>query len=561
MLTPIAESPEETRPRTARSWSSRLDPRRVRWDLVTWLLVATTAVGSILRLAGLSWGLPLTLHADEWVVVDGAIDMASRNSFEPGYFFRPDHLEMQLSYIAYQAYSHLVHGVSPEVQFAQDEATFYLISRSITALFGIGMIVLAALIGRRFSRVVGLLSAMAVAFFPPFVENSHFATPDVPLTFACMVVILGCIRYLESRGWPDLLLACLGVALAFTIKYPGAASALMIALVVVVTAVIDRRWSRVITHGAGAIAAVVLMIFLVSPVLFTNIDAVLEQVRGQNSTGHLGADGLGWSGNLVFYAQDFASEAGVLVVVLAAAGAAWAVRDRMLAALPLMTGAILWVVLSSLELHWDRWGLPMYLTPLLLAPIGLTRSWAALRERFPTARLVPVGAAVVSGLALLNLVVASTATTARFLATDTRTESLDFSTDNGFSMDNSIVEGYTPLSPGVPRLFFDKFSVADGEIRVAETGDGATAPTVVMSSSGMSARFQAEAKYVDQQTVYRLLDEQFPVLQRWTSTPEPEATALEPLSIVRHVDYLGSMLRGGLVGPDITIYSVPDDRR
>ena len=42
----------------------------------------------------------------------------------------------------------------------------------------------------------------------------------------------------------------------------------------------------------------------------------------------------------------------------------------MLQAVPLALGAFMWIVLSALPLHWERWGVPMYTSALLFAAIG-----------------------------------------------------------------------------------------------------------------------------------------------------------------------------------------------
>ena len=226
----VAPVPHETslakgEGRGARNW-----PQRLRWDWVWTALTVIILGGAVVRFAGGSWGLPLDLNSDESVIVQGAIDMAKRHSFEPPYFFRPDHVEMQLSNLAYLAYSHLLHGSSPQSLYASDPAPFILISRTITACFGVAMIVVAYLIGKRFTVAIGVMAAFVVAFFPPFVDNSHFASPDVPLSFAFMIVILACMRYLASPSWGNLLLASFGVSFAIAIKYPGALGALMIAI-------------------------------------------------------------------------------------------------------------------------------------------------------------------------------------------------------------------------------------------------------------------------------------------------------------------------------------------
>ena len=200
----IPASDETTSVRGPRRGPRQNWHQTLRWDWVSTALTAIILGGAVVRLVGGSWGLPLDLNSDEWVIVNGALDMAKRHSFEPPYFFRPDHVEMQLSNLAYLAYSHLFHGSSPETVYASDPAPFILISRTITGCFGVAMIAIAYLIGKRFTRVIGVLAAFLVAFFPPFVDHSHFATPDVPLTFAFMIVILACMRYLTSPSWGNL---------------------------------------------------------------------------------------------------------------------------------------------------------------------------------------------------------------------------------------------------------------------------------------------------------------------------------------------------------------------
>lgn len=283
-----------------RAWRDWLTKLRLNW-----LPAALTVIivgGALARLLGGNWGLPLQLHPDEWVIVDGAIDMAKRHSFEPKFFFRPDHVEIQLSYLAYEAYAHLFHGSSVESLYTTHSAPlslgagpFILISRTITACFGVAMIVVAYLIGKRFTRAIGVLAAFLVAFFPTYVDQSHFATPDVPLSLTLMIVILGCMRYLDSPSWGNLLLASLGVSVAIAIKYPGALGAIMIAITVIISAVRARAWSRIFVHGAAALAAVVGFLFAISPVLFTNIQVVVSAMTGEAGDTALGADGLGWT--------------------------------------------------------------------------------------------------------------------------------------------------------------------------------------------------------------------------------------------------------------------------
>ena len=115
------------------------------------IVAGIVLVGAVLRIVGVTWGLPQQLNPDEWVIVSGALDLSARNSFEPSIFLRPDHLEIQLSYLAYTAYALIFTGTGVEAAYAADPGTFLLISRVITALFGTATVLLAFFIGRRFS--------------------------------------------------------------------------------------------------------------------------------------------------------------------------------------------------------------------------------------------------------------------------------------------------------------------------------------------------------------------------------------------------------------------------
>jgi hypothetical protein len=515
--------------------------------------------GAVARLVGGSWGLPLELHPDEWVIVDGAIDMARRHSFEPPYYFRPDHVEMQLSNLAYLAYSYLFHGSSPEALYASDPAPFILISRTITACFGVAMIVVAYLIGTRFTRAIGILAAFLVAFYPPFIENSHFATPDVPLTCAFMIVILACMRYLTSPSWGNLLLASLGVSVAIAIKYPGALGAIMIAIVVIVGGVRARAWSRVLVHGVAAIAAVIGFLFAISPVLFTNAHVVISNLTSEATDTHLGADGLGWAGNMVFYAEGFATSAGIILLVCLALGVMWSIRLRLLQSIPLWSGAIFWVLLSHVPLHWERWSLPMDVTPLLLAPIGAYYSFRYLRDK-GAARWLTWGAAGLGAVMAANLVIGSVAVSARYAAKYTQTLGTDLAA-RGINPTNTISEPYAPFLIVGDTPIFSSFEVIGGRLVLSNKVDHRSAMRYVALSSDMYDLYEADPKYVAEQRFYAILDKQFPLLATYQPAAVGQPTVFEIPSIWNAVANVVEVAHGGLSGPTIKIYEIPADRR
>ena len=543
----------------ARRGPWRIWRQRLRWDWVSAALTVIILAGAAARFVGGSWGLPLDLNSDEWVIVHGAIDMAKRHSFEPPYFFRPDHVEMELSNFAYLAYSHLFYGSSPQTLYASDPAPFILISRTITACFGVAMIVVAYLIGKRFTAAIGVMAAFVVAFFPPFVDNSHFASPDVPLSFAFMIVILACMRYLASPSWGNLLLASFGVSFAIAIKYPGALGALMIAITVIVGGVQARAWSRILVHGAAAIAAVVGFLFVISPVLFTNLSAVVLTATAQAADTHAGADGLGWSGNMLYYVEGLATSGGLILLVCFALGVLWSVRLRLLQSVPLWAGAIVWVILSRVPLHWDRWALPMYLTPLLIAPIGAYYSFRYLLDK-GAARWLSWGAVGLGAVLAANLAAGSVAVSARYVAKDSQTFAPDFAA-RGIVDTNTIFEGYSPLLPGVASIIFDRFDVVDGRLVLGSQDHNRSGMRYVVLSSSMYHRYKAEPKYGAEQKFYALLDRQFPMLTTYYPAAQGKPTAFEIPSIWNALVFVADVANGRFTGPTIKVYKIPADRR
>ncbi len=560
-MTAIAGADRQPVPTADSSPVPRGERRRVLRQ--HWVPIALTLIilgGTVVRLVGVNWGLPLQLHPDEWVIVDGAIDMARRHSFEPGYYYRPDHVEMQLSNLAYLGYSYLFHGTSPGRLFATVQAPFFLISRLITECFGVGMIVLGYRIGVRFNRVIGITTAFLIAFFPPFVVNSHFATPDVPLSFALMVVIVGCMRYLVAPSWRNLLLSCAGVSVAIAVKYPGAIGAAMIGITVMVSGIQARDWRLIFKRGTAAVGAVVGFLFLISPVLFTNARVVVASFSNEAGGNHLGGDGLGWLGNMGFYVADLATSVGIILVLCFALGIVWSVRLRLSQTVPLWTGALVWPLLSHVGLHWPRWGLPMYLTPLLIAPIGIYYSASYILDHGAAGWLRGVAAAL-GVLMVANLLTGSVAALAQYAATTTENVGAQDFAARHIDATNTVFEGYTPLRPGGPADIFDQFEVIGGRLMLSTTERDGAGKRYVAVSSTLYDRWDSDPRYSSEQRFYQMLAHQFVLVTTYNPVPEPKPIIFDVVAIWRNFGYIAGIGGGGLSGPTIKLYEIPADRR
>jgi 4-amino-4-deoxy-L-arabinose transferase-like glycosyltransferase len=511
------------------------------------LLGAILVVAFLLRFLGTRFGFPLLLHPDEPTVVQGAIDMARRNSFEPPYALRPDHVEMKLDYIAFAVFA-IIKGAPAEVLFAHDPVPFYWMGRLITASFGMASVFFAFLVGARVSRNVGLVAAALFAVFPPFVLHAHYVTPDVPLTFALLLMTYALMRYVESTSWPSLLWACFAVALAIAIKYPGAVGAVMIGVIVVAAAVRDRAWLRILTHGAGSLGATIGFLFLISAKLFTDFSGVRHELSVQSAGDRLGHPDHGLMGNMAFYVGSYSRASGLVLIALGILGVVVAARLRRLDLVPWLTGLLVWASLSTLPMTWDRWGMPMWVTPLLFAALG----FCALAARLARTRLRWL-TVVVGVVVLANLAVAAIGTTASLLAPDNRSASLAWAHREGVTATNSMYEGYTPFRPGAPELFFNQVHQRGAGYSFS-TLKGKPAQYVVLSS-GMYARVLGDPAYKTQARVYRWIFANCKEMKTFApSTPSVPGSVLEPVDIARSLRLVSAVVHGSRSGPTILVY-------
>src|SRR3990172_9215652 len=109
------------------------------------LVSAVTLVGLLLRLRGVTWGLPHLYDPDEPFFVDTAIRFVTTGDLNPHWFGHPGSTVMYLLGLAYFVYWLLGYqlGWFPDLQsfaalFFTDPTNFYLIGRTL-------MIVLATL--------------------------------------------------------------------------------------------------------------------------------------------------------------------------------------------------------------------------------------------------------------------------------------------------------------------------------------------------------------------------------------------------------------------------------
>ena len=482
--------------------------------------------------------------------------MLQRNSFEPNVYFRPDHLLIKLSMIFYSIISFIIYQAPAEQVATYNIALFYLISRIITAFFGIGTIILAYLIGAKVNSWVGIIASFLFAFFPSFVTHSCYVTPDIPTAFFLMLFILFAIRYMHSPTYKELLLMCLSTSAFIAIKYPGAILCIFIAISVTVSSVVDKNYKRFFSHGMIAVVSVLFFLFAISPVLFTNITAVMKAIESESRATHLGADGLGWIGNMIYYTHSYLLFSGVLLFVFLVIGIFYLCKKRAdYRLVPVFYSFIYWVVLSYMPLHWERWAVPMYASPLIISAVGIHYSFIFLKSRFSMSifkRYLTIYYITIFIIAL-NFLTGSFSNLMDFITPDTRVASVEYARSNNITRENSISEGYTTLLQSGPANL-SGFVEIDGVYYLKNRN----IKNILLSSS-MYSRYKAEPeRYRSQISLYNSLDRHYSLENTFISAKR-DRSVVDILNIINSVSYINNVRELNFAGPDLLFYAVGED--
>jgi hypothetical protein len=285
----------------------------------------------------------------------------------------------------------LVFGVSPDGvagAFARIPALFYLAGRLVTALFGTATLAVLYCTGRMaYGPAVGILAAGLLAVDLLHVRDSHWVTPDVPLTFLVALATLYALRYWRDGRRADAGVAGLVVGLAAAMKYPGG-----LAFLGLVAAHAARRpglpaWRRVAGKdtllGAGL---AVLGIFLGTPFALLTpaafVRGVLAELR-EVHTVQFGneADAPAY---LFHLAYSLPEAMGWPLYLLALAGLGWALAVRGAREVVLLAFAVPYlVVIATWSARFERYAIPLLPCLTLLAAVAVTRgvSWLSGRVR------------------------------------------------------------------------------------------------------------------------------------------------------------------------------------
>jgi len=242
----------------------------------TWLYIGLSAVllvAAALRLCGLEWDGGIGAHPDERYVVGVAEGLRwpnHLNPFEVAPDFAYGHLPVYLLVLA----AGLARGVDP-----------LLVGRALAAAFDVGTVALTFALGRRaYGERTGLLAAAFIALMVLHVQQAHFYTADVLLTFFTLGALLFAVRLAERGRSRDAALAGLWAGLALGSKFSAGLLALPLgAAWAGLPGGPGARWRRALESGAAALAAFTLtnpFAVLAFPTFWHNVAQQASIARG-----------------------------------------------------------------------------------------------------------------------------------------------------------------------------------------------------------------------------------------------------------------------------------------
>ncbi|MGE5228160.1 MAG: ArnT family glycosyltransferase [Deltaproteobacteria bacterium] len=395
--------------------------RRRSVSLAGVLLAAVLVLALVLRLKGISWGLPYSfVNADESTVVPKAA-AAARGHLNPQFFFYPSfyfYLAGAVYVLAAPGWW-LLGGVDllSLTSLIVDPGPYFLLARLLSVAMGTASVYLVYRLGRvAFGRPAGLLAGLFLAVAPLHVAYSHMAVTDVTavalalLALALLQLAAGATSEAaaddEARDWLGavaarlagerraarwLILGALAAGLATSTKYNLG----VLVLPATVAAVLACRAEAARRVAAGGRAALVwlrvlalrvylpmLLAFVVaSPFVVLDAPHFLRDFRRQSQIMDRGWLGFEHVGNGFWYnvTPNLTGAIGVVLVVLGAAGLGWAL--------------------------WRRTRLDLLIAPYVIVYFAYIGTWKELADRYLLViapLLILLGVRLVVELALLR---------------------------------------------------------------------------------------------------------------------------------------------------------------
>ena len=415
-------------------------------------LIAILLFAAAIRFWGIDFGLPFLYNTDEPNFVSRAFRILGTGDLNPHWFGHPGSftiysLAFVMGIYAFigLAFGHFNDLSSIEMITRTDPGEFYLVGRILIFIFGITVIYLTYRLGQAFkNKNTGLLAGLIVAVSPLAVELSRLIRTDMQMVTFVLATLLFCIRISETSRLKHYVLSGLFLGLAVSTKYPAVIACLPIA-----TAhfLFNHRQNKpllsdfrllIIAATASIIAA-----FISAPFLFIDFGTALQDILGEARDHHLSSNSYGIISSIWRYISD------VIKVNISLGGLILAIVSFIsIISRPMINykGLVLLsflvpflIFISSLNLWWERWGLPLIPIISIFSAHGLLIIIKAIKFARYKAAIIALF------LLSISFPLQKTVFETMELATsDTRTEAFNWVESNIPGGSLILLESYTP---------------------------------------------------------------------------------------------------------------------
>jgi hypothetical protein len=352
--------------------------RRIICQPRTWLLATLLIIGFFLRVWGIGFGLPYKYHIDEpgyvtfaWML--GHMHFASHPPIPTGFSYILVG-EYGIFYMVTRLFGFYQSGKEFAMAQMANQTALYLMARLTSAFLGTATILVVWMIGRRaYDKTTGLLAATFLAFTFLHARNSHYAVPDVAVTFWLALALFFSVLTLQRGLLRDHVMAGFFVGIAIATKWSIAI--LLFPLLWAYIGATTTTWhnlrrAAITKANLAGMASVVLGVVVGDPQLLTDFEGFLmngvfrEYAAGQQG-GFLGMeiDNVpGW----IFYLKTLRWGMGDVLVLFSIIGFLFAMYRHSKEDILFLSFALPYYGLMGAMGHmFARYAIPL-LVPLLL---------------------------------------------------------------------------------------------------------------------------------------------------------------------------------------------------
>lgn len=330
-----------------------------------------------MHVRGVRGDLPWAYESDEGEFAVMAIRMAAYGDPNPGWFGHPGSTVLYPLAAIFQVGNALEAGLPPwrvdpglAARVGGNPGKYFLLARLLSVLYAVAALPLVYGVARRaFDPAIGVLATWIALLSPMALTHAQMIRTDSAGLFYGMLALWLILRVVETPSPGRHVAAGLALGAAIGTRYflvtfvPSLVGADLVLWWRARADTAER--GRLLRVAALALACVPLGFFLTTPYFVLDFTTVWQNLAHEMREEHLGADGLGFAGNLRWYATAALPQSmPMLWLGFAAAGAALSAWRRNVAAGLVALPALLFVIaISTASLHWQRWLIQV--TPLI----------------------------------------------------------------------------------------------------------------------------------------------------------------------------------------------------